>query len=116
MQKIFYRIGNDKNRQGLWYDYMGNYTGRIHDEFSFCKSSVLPMPYDEEIRGWLSVTDTLESLYDWFSKEDILELQKHGYYITVYEATEYKEHKNHLVIKQDSSVIINTIILENETI
>jgi len=102
--KIFYRIGNLETEQGLWYDFEGNFTGLIHNEFDFCKNSDLPMPYSEEVVGWLSATDKLNDLFLWFPKEDIAKLEEHGYSIGVYEATEYKVHENHWVIKQDSSI------------
>lgn len=107
----FYRVANNDTKQGLWYDWDGKFTGKIHNEFSFCKNSTLPMPYDEEIRGWLSATDTLESLLQWFTKEDIQELEKHGYFITIYEASDYKDYQNHQIIKQDTSIVIDTILI-----
>jgi hypothetical protein len=62
------------------------------------------MPYNKEVVGWLSATDKLSDLFLWFPKEDIVKLEEHGYSIGVYEATEYKVHENHWVIKQDSSI------------
>lgn len=61
------------------------------------------MPFDPEIVGWLSATESLEDLFNWFSEEDILRLTEYGYSIALYEATEYKLHNNHWVIKRDSS-------------
>lgn len=109
--KKFYRVSNIETNQGLWYNYDGEFTGLIHNEFSFCKNSTLPMPFDKEICGWLSATDELETLYFWFTKEDIIRLQKHGYYIHEYETDEYKEHQNHWVIKQESGRIVRRIEL-----
>lgn len=107
--KIFFRISDNKTRQGLWYDYQGKFTGLIHDKYSFCGASKLPMPFDPALVGWLSTTDKLETLFLWFTKEEIKELEKSGYELSVYEATEYKEYENHWVIKQDSSVLRVTI-------
>lgn len=103
--KIFFRVGNTETEQGLWYDFEGNFTGLIHNEYDFCTNKDLPMPYDERIVGWLSATDKLETLFFWFTKEDIVQLEKHGYRICVYEATDYKTHENHWVIKQDTSIL-----------
>lgn len=102
--KIFYRIGNVKTKQGLWYDYDGNFTGLIHDKFSFCTNSKLPMPYDPKIVGWLSTTDKLNDLFLWFTKEDIKNLEPFGYGITIFEATDYKIFENHWVINQQNSI------------
>ena len=103
--KTFYRIAHIDTNQGLWYDSRGNFTGLIHNEFSFCMNTNLPMPFDEEIVGWLSATDTLEDLFNWFSKGDIELLENYGWYITVYEADKFKQYKNHLVICQETSTI-----------
>lgn len=111
--KTFYRIANNKTKQGLWYDQEGKFTGLIHDKFDFCTNSELPMPFNKNIIGWLSATDSLEDLYNWFSKEDIFKLQKHGYYITVYSAKDYTIHENHYLILQDTSVVEYTLNIQN---
>lgn len=111
MKKEFYRVANNITGQGLWYDQLGNFTGLIHDKFNFCMNKDLPMPFDKEIVGWLSVTDVYDNLFLWFSKEDILKLQEHGYSITVYEAEKYKEYQNHHIICQQTSKMIKQISL-----
>lgn len=102
--KIFYRVANNETEQGLWYDFEGNFTGLIHDKFNFCENSELPMPYDSNVKGWLSATEKLNKIFYWFTKKDIKNLEEYGYKLTVYEAIEYKSHENHWLIKQDSSV------------
>lgn len=108
-KKLFYRVADLQTQQGLWYDMKGNFTGLIHDKFSFCLNTKLPMPYDPNIVGWLSVTETLEDLFNWFTIEDIQRLETFGYAIVVYSATEYKFHTNHWVINQDISVLERVI-------
>lgn len=109
--KKFYRVCNPATEQGLWYDFDGKFTGLIHDRFSFCTNSKLPMDFDEELVGWLSATDTLEGLWHWFSREDVEELQKHGWFIFEYEATSYKfyDRFQHYVICQNTSKNIGKI-------
>ena len=68
MKKVFYRVANTETEQGLWYDFKGQFTGLIHSKFDFCMNTKLPMPFDPNIVGWLSATDTLEDLFNWFSK------------------------------------------------
>ena len=111
--KIFYRVANNETEQGLWYDFEGNFTGLIHDKFDFCVNSDLPMPYNEDVKGWLSATDKLNDLFGWFTKEDIKNLEQFGYKITVYEATEYKIHENHWLIKQNSSTFIVNLPIDS---
>lgn len=58
----FYRVCHKETLQGLWYDYKGQFTGLIHNDFNFCANKDLEMDFDPEIVGWLSATDTLENL------------------------------------------------------
>lgn len=69
------------------------------------------MPFDPDIAGWLSATETLDELFQWFSIEDIDKLEKYGYSICLYEASEYKYYKNHWVINQKKSNLIETLSL-----
>lgn len=112
--KRFYRVCNPESEQGLWYNFKGNFTGLIHDKFSFCRSTSLEMPFDEELIGYLSATDSLLRLMDWFNVEEIRKLQEFGWYIHVYETDDYKfyERFQHPVISQTNSKIISKIILE----
>lgn len=112
MEKLFYRVANENTKQGLWYDQNGNFTGLIHGKFDFCQNTKLPMPFDPEITGWLSATDSLEELFDWFPKKDIQELEKHGFFITVYQATNTMQYKNHMVICQKTSIIKDRILVD----
>jgi len=114
--KTFYRVANSETNQGLWYDRQGNFTGLIHDKFNFCKNRDLQMPFDKDIVGWLSATDDLESLWHWFSKEDIENLEKHGYFITSYTSSSYRYHNNHWVICEKTSLIKKTIPLNSLSI
>jgi len=116
MTKRFYRVCNTDTKQGLWYDFKGNFTGLIHNKFNFCKNNTLEMKFDPEIVGYLSATDSLDTLYQWFTKEDIIELQNHNYFIHIYETDDYKfyERFQHLIINQNNSKLIDKIILNNE--
>ena len=105
MNKVYYRVAHIETNQGLWYDSKGEFTGLIHNEFDFCMNSKLPMPFDEELVGWLSATDSLDDLFNWFPKSDIEKLEEHGWFITIYEAEKVKQYKNHLVICQETSVV-----------
>lgn len=105
MSNLYYRIANEKTQQGLWYDSKGNFTGLIHNDFNFCMNTNLQMPFDPDLTGWLSATDSLNDLFNWFSRSDIEQLEKYGWYITVYEAEKVRQYKNHLVICQQTSKI-----------
>jgi len=111
--KLFYRLANNTTQQGLWYDFQGNFTGLIHSKFDFCTNTKLQMPFNPNIVGWLSATETFEELLQWFSEEDILKLEKYGYLISIYEATEYHTNDNHWVIKQSSSVLKKCVSIKD---
>lgn len=113
----FYRVCNTNTKQGLWYDQKGEFTGYIHNEFSFCKNNDLKMDFDPILVGWLSATDSLETLFHWFSKEDIIKLQNFGYCIHIYETDDYSfyERFQHLIIRQSTSQLIDVMWLtDNE--
>lgn len=111
--KTFYRVCHENTKQGLWYCPEGTFTGLIHDKFKFCKNSTLEMHFDEELTGWLSATESLEDLMNWFSEEDIKELQKHGWFIFEYAVKDYKfyDRFQHYIINQETSIPLNKIEL-----
>jgi len=113
VSRKFFRLADTGNGgRGLWYASNGVFTGLIHTQFSFCTNSALEMPFDPELVGWLSAAETLDDLFHWFSREDIAELEKYGYRIAVYEATVYRTYKNHWVVDQESSVLVETLLVE----
>jgi len=101
--KLFFRVSNIDTGQGLWYDSDGTFSGLIHSKFKFCANSDLPMPFDSELVGWLSVTEQLSDIWHWFTKEDVHRLQQHGWYVHGYHATVWKDHENHQVIDVETS-------------
>jgi hypothetical protein len=118
-KQTYFRVCHKDTLQGLWYAFNGEFTGLIHNEFSFCQNNELRMDFDEEIVGWLSAVKNLEDLWVWFTKEDIARLQEHGWFIHEFEAEDVKfyDRFQHLVIKQDTSnVFMVHEIMQNGTI
>ena len=115
-KQTYYRVCHKDTLQGLWYDWKGRFTGLIHEEFSFCLNNKLEMDFDEEIVGWLSAVKNLEDLWAWFTKEDIAQLQEHGWFIHEFHAEDVKfyDRFQHTVIKQDTSKVIKIIVIENK--
>ena len=112
IEKLFYRIGAEDN-QGLWYNPQGKFVGRIHEEFKWLGASDLEMPFERELQGWLSVADSLEHLYQWFSPQEIIKLQQQGFSILEYKASEVKwyDRYQHRVISKESSILTNKLII-----
>ena len=104
----YFRVCHKDTLQGLWYDYSGNFTGLIHDKFNFCQHHQLKMDFDESIIGWLSATEKLDDLWNWFPKSDIKILQEFGWYIHEFEANDVKfyDRFQHTIIKQDTSRLL----------
>lgn len=113
MSNKHYRVCNTNTQQGLWYDFKGEFTGLIHDDFNFCQNSKLKMDFDEKLIGWLSAVKELHQLWQWFSPEDIKKLQEYGWFIHEYECEEEKfyEKFQHIIIKQDKAKLLNIIKL-----
>lgn len=111
--KTFYRVSNERTQQGLWYNMAGEFTGLIHDRFNFCKNTALKMEFDPALKGYLSATTDIPSLLQWFPIADILELQKHGYYIYKYVSDDFKYYDkfSHYII-HEKAVIIEKIAVE----
>ena len=103
MSKFFYRIGTDST-EGLWYNKEGVHTGLIHTEFKWLGASSLQMPYEPELVGYISVADSLEHLYSWFTRNEILRLQDVGFSILEYIADDFKFYDlyKHNVISKNS--------------
>lgn len=113
-EKVYYRVCNQHTLRGLWYDFHGNFTGIVHNEFNFCKHKDLEMDFDPELVGWLSATDTLDKLFEWFPPQDILRLQEEGWYLHKFVATDFRfyDRFQHLVINQKTSKSIGRIVLK----
>ena len=111
--KTFYRVNHIRTQQGLWYSEKGEFTGLIHDKFDFCQNTSLRMDYDPEIVEYVSVVESLDQLYAWFSKEDIVKLQTHGWYIHQYRSDDYKwyDRFKHYVMNQQSAKLIENFII-----
>lgn len=107
----FYRVCNPEQAQGLWYSFDGEFTGLIHDRFKFCLNNELRMDFDEDIVGYLSAVPDLGILWQWFTEDDVRELQKHGWFIHEYESEDYwfYERFQHHVIHKEKSIIIRKI-------
>lgn len=103
--KVFYRVGTVTGHQGLWYDRDGNFTGLIHSKYQHLKSSKLEMPFDPNVVGFLSATQTLEELHEWFSEWCIEQLRPFGFVVLEYVATDYKSVGSHWLINQRTSIL-----------
>lgn len=111
--KLFYRVEGIDGHAGLWYDRDGTFTNRIKTIEPACINCDLPMPYDDQVLGYVSAVDDLADLYAWFSKEDLQAMLKYGFVLKIFESTDYKYYHNHWLIKIDSPVLYVTTSMES---
>lgn len=101
---LIYRVDNPTSYKGCWYNKDGSFNNSIL-ELTGAKSRDLPMGYDPSIAGgWISATDELNKIPDWFSFKDLLELQKGGYGLYEYEVTDYRQVPGHVVFTRASVI------------
>lgn len=91
--RLLFRVGAAKGGQGLWYDHDGVETGHIQ-RLKQGLAKNLPMGPDPIFRDdgkhWLSVTDTMDGLANWFSPEDMNDLWFLGYQVEVIAASRFR--------------------------
>lgn len=90
-QTKLYRIGKLGTGQGLWYDSTGAETGIIHRKG--LRAAALPMEPHPVFRyggyRWISATDTLEGLGNWFTRDEMPALAADGYQLEVVAVSAY---------------------------
>jgi len=100
-----YRVGSPTG-QGLWYEADGEFNPLIKT-LSNAKCRDMPMGHDPDlVGGWISATDSLPGLSDWFSHEDALELKERGYTLQEFVVTEYRtaERYPHAVFQREAVI------------
>lgn len=85
--KFFYRIGHSDPGKGLWYDKNGKWTGFAVEKYNL-RAGAIPMEYDPLIRNWISVTDTIHKLDNWFTLDEMKVLAADGYDIIIFSLNE----------------------------
>lgn len=113
---LLYRVGKSDSLNGLWYDKNGSYTGLIHN-LSEGNAALLPMGphpiFRTDGHHWISTTDSLEMLKNWFSEQDMTELTEQGYELLKIEVSGYRrfhfEGYSHEVYSDHQLIHINAI-------
>lgn len=111
MQKLFFRVHHPDNL-GLWYNKDGIFTKEIEKYGIACAD--LEMDKNEEYAGgYLSCTDSLDNLFNWFTRQEIQKLEEAGYRTCVFKAEEHKFHDKykHFLFKQEGSILVAEIQL-----
>lgn len=109
--QLFFRVHHPDNL-GLWYNANGEFTQEIQKHDISCAN--LEMDYNEDcVGGFLSCTDSLDNLFNWFSKAEIQRLEEAGYRACVFKANESKFHEKykHFLFKEEGSILVAQIKL-----
>lgn len=84
-----YRVEEPKGKHGLWRDFDGKHNP-IFDKLSEGKVRNLPMDdnfeiYKQNNKDWFASAPSKETLQHWFSKQDLIELERLNYKIFEFE-------------------------------
>lgn len=107
--KLFFRVHHPDGK-GLWYNKEAQFTKEIVKLDLSCAG--LEMDHNDECAGgFLSCTDSMDSLFDWFGREELFKLRDNGYNICIFKAEEHKFHEKykHFLFRQEGSILVATI-------
>lgn len=115
---LLFRVENPVTNQGLWYDGDGNFNPFILT-LAAAKSRDLPMEFDPDMlaggQRWYSACDNIPDLQHWFSRQDLLELDKAGYGLYQFDVSDYRQRNGHAVFTR-SQVVAQPVPLPLERI
>lgn len=104
MARLF-RVENPLSKQGLWYREDGTFNPFIQTALTNAIAKDLPMGFDPAFKveglDWISATDSLPELKNWFSPKDLQELQSLGYSLFEFDVTRYRKLNGHAVFAKE---------------
>jgi hypothetical protein len=103
-----FRVENPNSHQGLWYDKDGNFNPFI-TKMTDAKSKDLPMDPDLETykaggTAWISGCDSLPDMHNWFSVQDLIELEGAGYNLYRFLVSGYRQVPGHVIFTRESVI------------
>lgn len=103
MSKI-YRVENPMTWQGLWYRKDGTFNPFIKI-LTNAISRDLPMGFDPQFKvgglDWFSGCDNLNDMRNWFSAQDLAELQGFGYNLYEFTVEQYRTVNGHAAFARE---------------
>ena len=101
---IVFRVENPLTKQGLWYGEDGVFNPFIKT-LSNALSKDLPMNFDPAFKAegldWISGCDNLPDMQNWFSKQDLQELEGRGYRLYQFNVNRYRTVNGHAVFAKE---------------
>lgn len=113
MPKLF-RVENPLSKQGLWYREDGTFNPFIKT-LTNAIARDLPMGFDPTFKveglDWISACDNLPDMKNWFSTQDLQELEARGYSLFEFDVTRYRTVNGHAVFAKEHVLQTNRIDL-----
>jgi hypothetical protein len=99
-----YRVENRMTWQGLWYNKDGTFNPFIKT-LTNAISRDLPMGFDPQFKvnglDWVSACDNLPDMRNWFSLEDLAELDGLGYNLYEFKVERYRNVNGHAAFARE---------------
>jgi hypothetical protein len=103
MHKL-YRVENPISQQGLWYRTDGTFNPFIKT-LTNALAKDLPMGFDKDFKveglDWISACDNLPDMRNWFSAQDLMELDQRGYNLYEFDVSRYRTVNDHAVFAKE---------------
>lgn len=113
--KIF-RIERTTSGTGMWYDEGGVYNPFI-ETLTEGRAKELPMGYDERYHegghDWYSGCESPESLREWFSERDIVELIAGGFRLVTYTAKHFIVEPTQVIFTKHEAELDEVLAIES---
>ena len=109
-----YRVENPISQQGLWYKTDGTFNPFIKT-LTNALAKDLPMGFDAQFKveglDWVSACDNLPDMRNWFSTQDLMELDGRGYNLYEFTVNRYRAVNGHAVFAKEHVIEQNKIDL-----
>ena len=111
---IVFRVENPLTKQGLWYREDGGFNPYIKT-LTNAISKDLPMDFDPAFKAeglnWISGCDNLPDMQNWFSSQDLKELEARGYGLYQFFVSRYRTVNGHAAFAKEHVLETNKIDL-----
>lgn len=109
-----YRVENPLSKQGLWYREDGSFNPFIKT-LTNALAKDLPMGFDPQFKAegldWISACDNLLDMKNWFSTQDLQELEGRGYSLYQFNVNRYRTINGHAVFAKEHVLETNRVDL-----
>lgn len=99
-----YRVENQVTMGGLWYNEAVEKTDFIKT-IPNAMNRDLPMDFDPTFAGgWYSAGESIPQMRNWFSANDMMELEKAGYHLYKIDVKDYRRVPGHVLFRREGAI------------